>query len=44
MSKKAKVLQDLYRRGKVTKEGLRQAVIDGVITEEEYIMIVGVGA
>ena len=41
MSKKAQVLQQLYLRGKVTKEGLRQAVSDGVITEDEYILIVG---
>lgn len=41
MSSKAKILAELYRRHKVTKEGLRQAVLDGVITEEEYIEIVG---
>lgn len=28
-------------RGKVTIEGLQKAVQDGVITEEEYLMIVG---
>lgn len=42
MSERAKQLQALYRRGKVTKEGLQKAVRDGVITEEEYIIIVGV--
>ena len=41
MSKKAKILQNLYLRGKVTKKGLQQAVMDGVITEEEYIQIIG---
>ena len=41
MSAKAKVLQNLYRRGKVTEEGLRKAVADGVMTEEEYELIVG---
>ena len=40
MSNKAKTLQNLYRRGKVTKEGLQQAVKDGVITQEEYNIIV----
>lgn len=43
MSKTAKVLADLYRRGKVTKQGLLKAVNDGVITPEEYQEIVGVG-
>lgn len=41
MSSRAKVLQSLYRRGKVTKEGLLRAVADGTITEDEYSMIVG---
>lgn len=41
MSSKAKILADLYRRHKVTKEGLLKAVADGVITEDEYIEIVG---
>ena len=41
MSQKAKTLQQLYLRGKVTKEGLLKAVQDGVITEDEYIEIVG---
>lgn len=40
MSNKAKTLQNLYRRGKVTEEGLQQAVKDGVITQEEYNIIV----
>ena len=41
MSARAKALQNLYRRGKITIEGLQKAVADGVITQEEYIMIVG---
>lgn len=41
MSSKAKVLRELYRRNKVTDEGLQQAVKDGVITEQEYMEIVG---
>lgn len=40
MSAKAKALQMLYRRGKITIEGLQKAVTDGVITQEEYEMIV----
>lgn len=41
MSSRAKILQQLYKKGKVTKEGLRKAVIDEVITPEEYEIIVG---
>lgn len=41
MSAKAKALENLYRRNKVTKDGLKQAVIDGVITPEQYTGIVG---
>lgn len=41
MSKKAKILQKIYNIGKVTKEGLRKAVSDGVITEEEFELITG---
>lgn len=44
MSNIAKQLADLYRRHKVTKEGLLKAVKDKVITEQEYIQIVGVGS
>lgn len=40
MSNKAKTLQNLYRRGKVTEEGLQKAVEDGVITQEEYNTII----
>ena len=43
MSARAKALQNLYRRGKVTKDGLRQAVKDGVITPAEYEEITGEG-
>ena len=42
MSNKAKILQTLYKKGKVTKEGLLKAVNDGVITPEENQEIVGV--
>lgn len=41
MSPKAKALQNLYRRGKVTIEGLRKAVEDGIITEAEFTAITG---
>lgn len=41
MSRKALILKKLYDSGRVTREGLRQAVADGVITEEEYREITG---
>ena len=40
MSARAKALQNLYRRHKITIEGLQKAVADGVITQEEYNIIV----
>lgn len=41
MSNRAKTLQNLYKRHKVTIEGLRKAVQDGTITPEEYLEITG---
>jgi len=41
MSPKAKALQNLYRRGKITVDGLRKAITDGVITKEEFMLITG---
>lgn len=41
MSARAKAMQNLYQRGKVTKAGLQQAVKDGVITADEYANITG---
>lgn len=41
MSNRAKVLADLYKRHKVTKEGLIQAVYDNTITPNEYTQITG---
>ena len=41
MSAKAKALRTLYKRGKVTLEGVQQALADGVITPAEYEWIVG---
>jgi hypothetical protein len=34
-------MANLYRRGKVTKDGLKQSVVDGVITAAEYEAITG---
>ena len=39
MSPKAKALWNLYRRHKITIEGLQEALNDGVITQEEYDII-----
>ena len=36
MNIRAKALANLYQRNKVAKEGLKQAVLDNVITPEEY--------
>lgn len=41
MSNKAKAIQTLYRAGRITIEGVKQAVVNGVITEEEYAEITG---
>lgn len=41
MSKKASAFLTLYRMGRVTEVALRKAVNDGVLTEEEYSLIVG---
>ena len=41
MSARAKALENLYRRNKITKDGMKQAVKDGVITAEEYAEITG---
>lgn len=41
MSARAKALANLYRRGKVTEDGLKQAAADGVITREQYKDITG---
>lgn len=36
MSAKAKALANLYHRNRVAKDGLKKAVVDSVITAEEY--------
>ncbi len=41
MSPRAKAINTLYKRGKITIDGVRQAVVDGVITPEEYFLITG---
>lgn len=41
MSPRAKALQNLYKRGRIIIAGLHQAVVDGVITAQEYEIITG---
>ena len=41
MSARAKAMATLYRRNKVTKDGLKQAVTDGIINAVEYQLITG---
>lgn len=41
MSIKAKAIRTLYRSKRITLEGVKQAVVDGIITENEYKTITG---
>lgn len=41
MSVKAKAIRTLYRAKRITLDGVKQAVVDGLITEAEYKMIAG---
>lgn len=41
MTTKAKTLQNLYNRKRVSITGLRKAVVDGTITAEEFKTITG---
>lgn len=41
MSARTKAMATLYRRKKITKGALKQAVADGVITNAEYTEITG---
>lgn len=41
MNAKAKAIQTLYRAKRITIEGVKQAVLDGVITKEQYTEITG---
>ena len=43
MSAKTKALNALYRRGKITVAGMKKAVADGIISEDEYKAIMGEG-
>lgn len=39
MSAKAKAIKTLYRAKRITIEGVKQAVVDGIITDAEYAEI-----
>lgn len=39
MSAKAKAINTLYKAKRITIEGLRRAVVDGIITESEFLQI-----
>lgn len=41
MSAKAKAINTLYKIGKIDAYGVHKAYEDGIITHEEYEMIVG---
>lgn len=41
MSVKAKAIRTLYRAKRITLEGVKQAVVDKLITAEEYQAITG---
>lgn len=41
MSAKAKAIRTLYRAKRITIEGVRQAVVDGLLTAEEFAAITG---
>lgn len=41
MSIKAKAINTLYRAKRITVEGVKQAVDGGLITKEEYEVIIG---
>lgn len=36
-----KALENLYRRKKINKDGLKKAVADGILTAEQYREITG---
>ena len=42
MSAKAKAIKTLFRAKRISLDGVRQAVVDGLITEAEYAIITGV--
>lgn len=41
MSARAKAINTLYRAKRITLDGVKQAVADGIITEFEYAQITG---
>ena len=41
MSVKAKAIRTLYRAKRISIDGVRQAVVDGLITEAEFQTITG---
>lgn len=41
MNAKAKAIRTLYRAKRITIDGVKQAVVDGLITTAEYQMITG---
>ena len=41
MSVKAKAIRTLYRMKRITIDGVRQAVVDGLITADEFTEITG---
>lgn len=41
MSNRAQMLRNLYIRGRINKVGLRKAVVDAVLTKDEYYIITG---
>lgn len=41
MTIRVRAIKTLYRAGRITIEGVRQAVIDGIITEAAYADITG---
>lgn len=41
MTVKAKAIKTLYLANRITIEGVKKAVVDGVITKEQYAEITG---
>lgn len=41
MSEKAKILNKMYKMGRISRSGIVKAAADGVITEEEAKLILG---